>query len=780
MNKSNIKIISLMNLFFFCIFAALIITQINLFNNELNNKQPSKEALNLGLSDGPQEPGNLSAYQKFQEFWTDVYAQDALNWSYLNWRNYIILQIFGNTEDNLNNTIKNDPLFENNIDVFTIYVMGMYNESLSEEDITNLKSQLIHNTVHIGDISFLKHDDTQLKISINVEVESSPSMWYVADHIDIYLKSEKPSGKWYNESATHYDQVYYISNLELSDPINTDGNYENYIVGPIVIDTNTNEENVSLIVKVEYFLNFVMDDYVEKIELFNLIDDDISPPEISYTYTGDYTDENPGELVVNASDISGLSLDPSGTYLVPNTLGSHKFVFIARDADTDRPDDMLNTTITVWITIIDDDDEGPIIKNVNITNNCVYDYYDFIIVDILTEDKSGISELFIEFNGTRFYDDNGDSQIFIENLRIPGILYDFTVVAIDADNDREGDQKMTQVVSSFEVFDDDTTPPTIYLYYDDFSYQISICDNDGIIDSKATGEFYLIDEEGIILQSGIISQEDFNYTISIPLKPGNYNLEVYTTNNDNEGDSDQEFNNVIFHIYVDLEGCFSYVDYLLEELKVYVDINLYSIIADNIRFKLCLAQEYLMDALELVKAGDLNYGLFNEFVVQALIEFVEFETEFYNKFNFITEEIRNETILALRQIRNFVVLLIGTSVDYVKDINCGFDIASIEVELLNLADFVQEELGDCDSKYLERLIKLSALQLELAIIKLSRDINPDSTLSLAQRFIDRARQEVNKLLESGKISENVACSLLNTLDYCYFEIDKIIYNNDQN
>ena len=158
--------------FLFCIFAAAIITQNNFFNLEVNNKQPSKNSLNLGLSDGLQEFENLSSYQKFQKFWTDVYAQDALNWSYLDWRNYIILQIYGNSEDNLNNTIINDPLFENNIDIFTIYVMGKYNNSLTGEDITNLKSQLIHNTVHIGDILYSKLDDDKLKLYVNVDVES--------------------------------------------------------------------------------------------------------------------------------------------------------------------------------------------------------------------------------------------------------------------------------------------------------------------------------------------------------------------------------------------------------------------------------------------------------------------------------------------------------------------------------------------------------------------------------------------------------------------------------
>ncbi|MFW9829065.1 MAG: hypothetical protein ACFFEY_15925, partial [Candidatus Thorarchaeota archaeon] len=388
MNKLNIKIvISLSAVFLFIIFAAVIITQGNSINSKIN-KEPDNNLFNLRLNDDPEESENLSAYQKFQKFWTDVYAQEAINWSYLDWRNYTILQIYGNSEDNLNNTITNDPLFENNIDIFTLYVMGKYNNSLTDEEIINLKSQLIHNTVHIGDILYMNHEDDLLKLYVNIEVESSPSMWYVAEHLKIYIKSNNSDGKWYNESGDHYVKVYDKSNLEFSDLIPTDGKSENYIVGPIIVNTNTIEENLSLIAKVEYFLNFLWNDYVEKLESFNLEDDDESPPEISYIYTGDYTDGNPGELIVNALDSSGLSLDPSGTYQVPNVIGNHKFTFTASDADIDRLGDQLNSTITVWINITDDDILSP-----EITYIYTGDYTDGnpgeLIVNAL--DSSGLS-----------------------------------------------------------------------------------------------------------------------------------------------------------------------------------------------------------------------------------------------------------------------------------------------------------------------------------------------------------------------------------------------------
>ncbi|MFX0040680.1 MAG: hypothetical protein ACFFAB_15180, partial [Candidatus Heimdallarchaeota archaeon] len=245
-----------------------------------------------------------------------------------------------------------------------------------------------------------------------------------------------------------------------------------------------------------------------------------------------------------------------------------------------------------------------------------------------------------------------------------------------------------------------------------------------------------------------------------------------------EFEGDEEFNNEIFWISIDLENCFQRVDKLFEYLIDYVDENLCFIIADNIEFKLYLAQQDLMKAYLLVEAGDLNYGVFNEIIVQAIIEFVEFETEFYSKIDLISMTISNEMISLLHQIRNFVIILMGNSVDHVKGISCGYDIASIEVELLNLGDFIEEQLGDCTSKYLEYLIKLSAMQLELAIIKLSRDIDPDSALSLAQQFINRAREQVLNLLEKNKISVDLASIILDILNYCYFKVEEIYLNNN--
>jgi hypothetical protein len=504
-----------------------------------------------------------------------------------------------------------------------------------------------------------------------------------------------------------------------------------------------------------------------------ITDDDTTAPVITYIYTGDYTDENPGELLVTVSDVSGLSVDPSGTYLVPNSIGIHEFVFTAIDADNDRDGDSLENTITVWIEITDDDEEAPIIILVNITTKTIHDYDEFINFDILSEDISGICSIFIEFDGIQYFDDDRDNQILIPNPKIPG-LYNCVINILDADNDRQEDQKLTQLISSFEVFDDDATPPQVFIYYDGFTYQFFILDNDGIFDSKATGEYVLINGVGEILDSGIISAEEKNSTITIPLKPGIYTLIIHSTNNDNEWDGDEEFTDIILDINVDIENCFLWVNKLAEDLINYVEENLWSKIANNIRFKLRFAQGYLGDAYTLVKAGYIGCSIFKDMLAQAIIEFIGFETEFYNKINLITDEEANYVIKSLNKIRNFIILLIGNSVDYVKGIDYGYDIAVIEVELLILKDYVEETITDCNTNHLEKLLLSASMQLELAMIKIALDIDPDLTLLLAKNTLDLARDEVIKLSEQEKISQDVMYLLLEKIEMCYVNIEDVL------
>ncbi|MFX0034008.1 MAG: hypothetical protein ACFE9I_00030, partial [Candidatus Hermodarchaeota archaeon] len=174
----------------------------------------------------------------------------------------------------------------------------------------------------------------------------------------------------------------------------------------------------------------------------NIIDDDITPPKIDISYTGDGTDGNPGTFVVSASDASGLSGDPTGIYPVPNSLGTYVFAFIARDNDNDRPGDSLTTTITTKISLVDDDTTLPKI-DISYTGDGTDGNPGTLVVS--ASDASGL-----------FADPTGIYPV-------PNSLgtHDFTFSATDNDNDRPGDSLTTTITTKISLVDDDTTLPKI-------------------------------------------------------------------------------------------------------------------------------------------------------------------------------------------------------------------------------------------------------------------------------------------------------------------------------
>ncbi|MHA1292076.1 MAG: hypothetical protein ACTSQJ_05345 [Promethearchaeota archaeon] len=322
-----------------------------------------------------------------------------------------------------------------------------------------------------------------------------------------------------------------------------------------------------------------------------------------------------------------------------------------------------------------------------------------------------------------------------------------------------------------EVLDDDTTPPEIYIYEEEFGWSILIRDDDGVIDSEATGEYSIIDEHGNEWVSGILAQEEVLYPIEIPLKPGIYTLIVAATNNDLDRPGDEETSEDTVLIDITLADCYNYVDQQLKDLKNYVDDNLCLILSWNLREKLWLAQEYLRDAYELVEDGNITCGLFHDLIAQVLIEIVEFETELYNNLLLISDEDAEYIISALHVIRNNIVLLMGNSVDYDKGTDYGYYIALIEGNLFDLIDFIEEEINPEDRECLEDLITSAAALLEIAIFEISLDFEIECTLTLAQYTLDQAKDEVNYLFDSGKISQDLADILLQKIIQAQVDIE---------
>lgn len=196
---------------------------------------------------------------------------------------------------------------------------------------------------------------------------------------------------------------------------------------------------------------------IKKFKIF-LVDDDTNKPTIIYDYNGDYTDDNPGYLIVDAYDPSGLSVDPSGTYYLTPTLGNQVFNFVAIDNDNDRPYDSLTSEEIVTINIVDDDIEAPIlfgyetsfdINKVNISLNaldmsgfsCAKVYIDDVLIETTNIVQNNIN-ISISFSL--------DNEWIMESG-----THNIKVEVFDGDNDRPDDSLSSVLSGTFEVTIDD-------------------------------------------------------------------------------------------------------------------------------------------------------------------------------------------------------------------------------------------------------------------------------------------------------------------------------------
>ncbi|MBA7526715.1 hypothetical protein ES705_18884 [subsurface metagenome] len=290
-----------------------------------------------------------------------------------------------------------------------------------------------------------------------------------------------------------------------------------------------------------------------------IIDDDDVYPVITYTYSGDNTDGNPGEIEVIASDNIGLSVDDSGTYEVPNTLGTHNFLFSATDNDDDRPGDSLTTTLSVSIPIVDDDTTPPIISIIYYGSGFDENpgYYEWNISD--TDDgiggdhdhDSGFSELIIKgkYESTVGLPEEEflltPTETGTWNLPTSPGTYTLNITASDNDDDRtlETDARSTSLIQEQTITDDDVTPPSISIQYEGDGNVI----NPGVwhvevedLESGLDEVEFLIGDAQYLYDQDLVGKQSKSYDIPVPDTVGEHILSVVAKDNDKDWNGDQE------------------------------------------------------------------------------------------------------------------------------------------------------------------------------------------------------------------------------------------------
>ncbi|MFX1389735.1 MAG: hypothetical protein ACFE9Z_06730 [Promethearchaeota archaeon] len=519
-------------------------------------------------------------------------------------------------------------------------------------------------------------------------------------------------------------------------------------------------------------------EFAWSVDSVNIIDDDTSYPEISYVYTGDGTDGNSGEIIITAWDESGLSVDPSGIYVVSNSLGTHNFEFHAIDNDTDRAYDTLTSILSISITIEDDDIDPPeaVITYIGEGFDNNPGYFEWNVWD----DDSGLNEIEIRvtYNST---DGSEDYEIFFQGSPtgkwdIPSNLgsYKLAIFARDNDDDRTLliDSLTIEISDYQEIIDDDVDPPSLsnlVIIPDVFEINISL----DAIDLSGIGEIIIYVNGEVIEPISFIKQED-TYTFIIHnnwlFKKGYSQLEIHVYDADDDRFNDSlvtiisgSFKNVLFDMY-------EHVDWQLEELKSYINENLSYRKGRCLIWKLSKAQQYLTEAFKFIEMGMVTCALYHDKIAKCFVQIVALRVEIYNKHCRLSDDHAEYIIDALQTIRDNIVIIMGVS----TGLENAIDIAYLEVELLDLGDDIEEELPNCLGKYLSRRVHCASKMLEIALFMMVKDKGSECLLKYTQWKLKQVIWKIGFYLNKGRISEDLANFLIENITRIIDGIDQII------
>jgi len=267
---------------------------------------------------------------------------------------------------------------------------------------------------------------------------------------------------------------------------------------------------------------------------FEVVDDDILGPDIDYPYTGDGTDGNSGAFEVTASDPSGLSVDPTGTYPVPNSLGTHEIPIVATDDDNDRPGDNSTTTLVLSQQIVDDDIDKPYIENLMTTVDHLWVNISFTAIDdlqLLGDGDEGLSNISVYLDGKQRYTGSSPSYETAFDLSFPNDWiwmpgsYEIIIYLMDADDDRPSDSLLTMICWQFEI--------TLDLMY---QYVMWLCEemNNYIYDNDIVALYGVVTQKLVKIQSLLweayqLIQDGYLHTGLVRQKMAEIKLEIADT-----------------------------------------------------------------------------------------------------------------------------------------------------------------------------------------------------------------------------------------------------------
>ncbi|MFX0040851.1 MAG: hypothetical protein ACFFCY_13720 [Promethearchaeota archaeon] len=308
------------------------------------------------------------------------------------------------------------------------------------------------------------------------------------------------------------------------------------------------------------------------------------------------------------------------------------------------------------------------------------------------------------------------------------------------------------------IIDDDTTPPELSNLIIEFDFELVLISLSGIDYSGISGFIIIINEEVITPINTEENNNNFIFVLENQWISGCSNniVEIQACDADDDRENDALSSSIYGSFEIGVNDLYQFVIYKIEKLKSYIESNIESKFKKCLIYKLSLTQESLEDARCYFEKGEITNGLVHILKAEFYLWITEKKIEKRNRFpnyevKFLIDELRN--------IRNYIYFLIGASLEN-ELVN---DIVLIKINLLNLTDYIKDNVDGRSIWCLQNLIRSSCLKLDCVIIFLSLEKNPYHILNCLQFKLQRAICKVNILLKKGVISQEIGNNIKDIL-----------------
>lgn len=390
----------------------------------------------------------------------------------------------------------------------------------------------------------------------------------------------------------------------------------------------------------------------------------------------------------------------------------------------------------------------------------------------ISYDEISLADSFLSINA--IYLEPGESQLF--NLSLDPLTWgnqEFLIIISSEYNSSE-------LFANITIIDDDTTPP-IFANFEVINTPIEVTINFSVLNEIEGDDYGLsnlkifIDNELLLDQILDPTKTVFSFTFNDThggwfMEYGTHDIRIDIIDNDFDVPNDTLNSSYSYQFNTTLEDIHIYIDWQLEVLKEYIDSNLYSRLSWLWNKKINCAQKQLNKAFEYVDDGRIVCSLFHDAIAKVMLQVVEFRTEIFEKLNLIDENVAEYIVVLTHIIRNNIVLLMG----FIPGTEIGHQIALIEIKLLNLKDFIDDEINWWRGMFLKNHIRYAINKLESALFKISLGIDIEWSLKQAIKKLDKALDDTNHLLRKGIISQELADIIQEELSKANADIGKLI------